>query len=55
MAQSQQRHEDPHRGSAMIAAAIVGAALILSWGMSGSQQRYQVAGGGGHGGAARHR
>lgn len=33
----------PDRGSALIAAAIVGAALILSWGMSGSEPRYQLA------------
>jgi hypothetical protein len=31
------------RGSGIIAAAIVGAALILSWGMSGSEPRYQLA------------
>lgn len=31
------------RGTAIIAAAIVGAALILSWGMSRSDQRYQLA------------
>ena len=31
------------RGPAIIAAAIVGAALILSWGMSGSEPRYQLA------------
>lgn len=46
MAQSQQRSDDPNRGSAMIAAAIVGAALILSWGMSGGGPRYQIAGAG---------
>jgi hypothetical protein len=33
----------PDRGSAIIAAAIVGAALILSWGLSGSEPRYQLA------------
>jgi hypothetical protein len=31
------------RGSAIIAAAILGAALILSWGMSKSEPRYQLA------------
>ena len=31
------------RGPGIIAAAIVGAALILSWGMSGSESRYQLA------------
>jgi hypothetical protein len=31
------------RGSGIIAAAIVGAALILSWGMSRSEPRYQLA------------
>ena len=31
------------RGSAVIAVAIVGAALILSWGMSSSEPRYQLA------------
>ena len=36
--------DDGHRdrGPGIIAAAIVGAALILSWGMSGSQPRYQL-------------
>src|SRR5215212_11285306 len=34
------------RGSALIAAAILGGALVLSWGMSGSQPRYQLAGSG---------
>jgi hypothetical protein len=34
------------RGSALIAAALVGAALIVSWGVSGSEQRYQIAGSG---------
>lgn len=41
-----QRPSEPvrsDRGSALIAAAIVGAALILSWGMSGSAPRYQLA------------
>ena len=37
----------PDRGSALIAAAIVGAALILSWGMSSSEPRYQLASSGG--------
>ena len=32
-----------NRGSAIIAAAIVGAALILSWGISGGEPRYQLA------------
>ena len=31
------------RASGIIAAAIVGAALILSWGMSKSEPRYQLA------------
>lgn len=31
------------RGSALIAAAIFGGALVLSWGMSGSGPRYQLA------------
>ena len=31
------------RGPAIIAAAIVGAALILSWGMSKDEPRYQIA------------
>ncbi len=31
------------RGSAFIAAAILGAALILSWGKSNSEPRYQLA------------
>ena len=31
------------RGPGIIAAAIVGAALILSWGMGGSEPRYQLA------------
>lgn len=33
----------PDRGPGIIAAAIVGAALILSWGMSSSESRYQLA------------
>ena len=32
-----------NRASAIIAAAIVGAALIVSWGMSSSEPRYQIA------------
>ena len=32
----------PDRGSAIIAAAIVGAAFILSWGMSSTEPRYQL-------------
>ena len=31
------------RGPGMIAAAIVGAALILSWGLSRSEPRFQIA------------
>jgi hypothetical protein len=31
------------RGSTIIAAAIFGAALVLSWGMSKSESRYQLA------------
>ena len=40
-----QRPPEPRadRGSMVIAAAIVGAAFILSWGMSSSQPRYQLA------------
>jgi hypothetical protein len=34
------------RGPGIIAAAIVGAALILSWGNSNSEPRYQLASGG---------
>lgn len=34
------------RGPGIIAAAIVGAALILSWGLSRSEPRYQLAGAG---------
>lgn len=34
------------RGSVLIAASIVGAALIVSWGMSSSAPRYQLAGAG---------
>jgi len=43
-----QRPQDarPERGSAMIAAAIIGAALILSWGVSSRAPRYQLAGAG---------
>jgi hypothetical protein len=33
----------PDRSNAIIAAAIVGAAFILSWGMSSSEPRYQLA------------
>ena len=32
-----------NRGPGIIAAAIVGAAMILSWGMSRSEPRYQLA------------
>ena len=35
--------EQRDRGPGIIAAAIVGAALILSWGMSSSATRYQLA------------
>jgi hypothetical protein len=35
--------EQRDRGPGIIAAAIVGAALILSWGMSSSESRYQLA------------
>lgn len=31
------------RGKALIAAAILGGALVLSWGMSGNGYRYQIA------------
>ncbi len=31
------------RGSVLIAASIIGAALVLSWGLSSSQPRYQLA------------
>jgi hypothetical protein len=31
------------RGSALIAAAILGAGLVISWGMSSSEPRYQLA------------
>ena len=34
------------RGSALIAAAIVAGALIMSWGISGSAPRYELAGAG---------
>jgi hypothetical protein len=34
------------RGNAIIALAIVGAAFIISWGMSSSEPRYQLAGAG---------
>ena len=39
--------EQRDRGPGIIAAAIVGAALILSWGMSRSETRYQLASAGG--------
>ena len=40
--------KEPHtsradRGSVLIAASVIGAALILSWGMSSSAPRYQLA------------
>lgn len=31
------------RGSVLIAISVIGAALVLSWGMSSSQPRYQLA------------
>jgi hypothetical protein len=31
------------RGSVLIAASVIGAALVLSWGMSSSEPRYQLA------------
>ena len=34
------------RGQALIAAAILGGALVLSWGMSSNAPRYQLAGAG---------
>jgi hypothetical protein len=42
----QPRPEDPRRvsGSALVAGAIVAAALILSWGMSGAKPKYELAG-----------
>lgn len=36
-------NENNQRGAAMIAAAIVGAALVLSWGMGRGGARYQIA------------
>ena len=41
MSNSDDNHRD--RGPGIIAAAIVGAALILSWGNSNSEPRYQLA------------
>ena len=41
MSNSSDEHGD--RRSGIIAAAIVGAAMILSWGMSRSEPRYQLA------------
>lgn len=38
-----QRPPATERGSVLIAAAIVGAALVISWGMSNSQPRYELA------------
>lgn len=38
--------ERADRGSILIAASVIGAALVLSWGMSSSQPRYQLAGSG---------
>ena len=34
---------DNRRNSSIIAAAIIGAALILSWGISSDEPRYQIA------------
>jgi hypothetical protein len=39
----QQSRERADRGTAIIAAAIIGAAFIISWGMSRSEPRYQLA------------
>lgn len=39
-----QRRSD--RGSVLIAASVIGAALVLSWGMASSEPRYQLAGAG---------
>ena len=41
----EQRSSQPStdRGRTLIAAAILGAALILSWGMSSRESRYQIA------------
>jgi hypothetical protein len=39
----QRAKAESDRGSVLIAAAIVGAALVVSWGMSSSQPRYQLA------------
>ena len=41
MSNSDDKHRD--RGPGIIAAAIVGAALILSWGIARSEPRYQLA------------
>ncbi|MFL6763941.1 MAG: hypothetical protein ACJ8FO_01955 [Sphingomicrobium sp.] len=43
MDQPNPRHGRTDRGSAIIAAAIIGAALILSWSNSSSAPRYQLA------------
>lgn len=40
---SDEGRERPDSGNRMIAAAIVGAALILSWGSGKSEPRYQIA------------
>jgi hypothetical protein len=39
----QQQPPRADRGSVLIAASVIGAALILSWGMSSSAPRYQLA------------
>ena len=43
MEQPKPGQDRSERGSAMIAAAIIGAALILSWGITNSQPRYELA------------
>lgn len=40
---AQQPSPPSDRGNVLIAAAIVGAALVISWGMSSSEPRYQLA------------
>jgi hypothetical protein len=43
MNESRQPPQPSDRGSVLIAASIIGAALVLSWGISSSQPRYQIA------------
>ena len=43
MAMDSSTDDHRNRGSTIIAAAILGAALIMSWGMSKSEPRYQLA------------